>query len=365
MLLKKIQLHNFRNIPSSVFAFSPHLTIVVGENAQGKTNILESLYFAITGTGFRESREEELMAMGQKQAQVDVLFDKAGTPKQFRILLAQDIRQVVTKSFFIEKVRKGHRAYTAEQTRAVLFSPEQLAIITGAPQLRRDYFNQCISQFDSAYGKHLVNYEQALRKRNKLLEHHTSPDALARELLFWDAYLEKEGAYITEARTAYMGFLAEHTEVDGKTFTVEYVKNIFSLDRLEEKKQLELKIRKTLIGPQKDDFIFYLAQGTKPHKNIQKYGSRSEQRMGILWLKLNEIYYLEHHLHIRPILLLDDVFSEFDTDNKARILKLIGTYQSVMTTTELELVQEIHKKNKTYTVIQLQKTGTVENTLDR
>lgn len=352
MILQRLSLHNFRNIPSSVFDFSPHLTIVVGENARGKTNILESVHFAITGTGFRESKEEELITLGEQHAQVDTLF-LAKQTKQFRIVLAQSPEQTVTKSFYVEKVRKGHSSYLADQTRAVLFSPEQIDIITGSPDKRRDYFNYCIMQFDPQYKKHLTNYEQALRKRNKLLEHHISIDALANELIFWDAYLEKEGTYITAARTSYVHFLQQHTQLDGATFNVEYSANLFTLGRLEEKKSLELKIRKTLIGPQKDEFIFTLTKGSAAKKNIQKYGSRSEQRMGVLWLKLNEIYYLEQHLHLHPILLLDDVFSEFDNENKVRIVRLIKKYQSIMTTTERDFVKEVEQLNDSSVVISL------------
>lgn len=346
MILKRIQLHNFRNIPSKVIDISSRLTIIVGENARGKTNILESIHCIINGVGFRESKEEELLHMESLETQLDGLFDKDKNKHHFRVHFKKEKSGTITKSFFVEKVKKSHSHYSQEQTKCVLFAPEQIDIITGAPDIRRDYFNKLIGTFDVAYKKHLINYEQALRKRNKLLEHFQSVENLRKELSFWDAYLQKEGEYITQKREEYVHFLNGNSELDGRDFSIEYIKNEFTFERLNEKKELELRIRRTLIGPQKDDWIIYLKNKNSPKKNIQKYGSRSEQRLGIFWLKMNEIHYMEQIIGIHPILLLDDVFSEFDHENKERIVRLIQTYQTVMTTTEEGFVNDIQRNNK-------------------
>lgn len=353
MILKRIQLHNFRNISSNVFEISPHLTIILGENARGKTNILESIHCIINGIGFRESKEEELLLMESSETQLDGLFERDNNKHHFRILFRKEKNGTITKNFFVQKVRKGHSHYTAEQTKCVLFAPEQIDIITGSPDMRREYFNKLISSFDILYKKHLINYEQALRKRNKLLEHFRSMDSLKEELSFWDVFLQKEAEYITKKRDEYTRFLNSHTGLDGRDFLIEYGKNEFTQERLREKKELELRIRRTLIGPQKDDWIVYLKKRNAPQKNIQKYGSRSEQRLGIFWLKMNEIHYMEEEIKIHPILLLDDIFSEFDRENKEKIVRLIEMYQTVMTTTEEELVKEIQKKNKKSVVIRI------------
>lgn len=354
MILKRVQLHNFRNISSRVFDISSKLTIILGENARGKTNILESIHCLINGVGFRESKEEELILMGSSETQLDGLFEKNNNNNHFRILLKKEANESITKQFFVERTRKGHLHYAGEQTKCVLFAPEQIDIITGSPDIRRDYFNKLISTFDISYKKHLINYEQALRKRNKLLEHSRSIESLKEELSFWDVYLEKEAAFITEKRKIYTEFLNSHKKLDGREFCIEYIKNEFTQSRLEEKKELELRIRRTLIGPQKDDWIIYLKNTHTDKKNIQKYGSRSEQRLGVFWLKMNEIHFMEEEISIHPILLLDDVFSEFDHENKERIIRLIEEYQTVMTTTEEELVKEIQKKNKESTVIKIE-----------
>lgn len=353
MILQRIQLHNFRNISSKVFDISPHLTIILGENAKGKTNILESIYCIINGVGFRESKEEELLLIGSESTSLDGLFEKDTNIQHFRIFIKKETNGAITKQFFVQKARKGHAHYTLEQTRCVLFAPEQIEIITGSPDIRREYFNKLISTFDIVYKKHLINYEQALRKRNKLLEHSHSQESLIEELTFWNIYLEKEALYITKKRNLYTQFLNLHSTFDGRDFSIEYIKNEFSQERLLEKKELELRIRRTLIGPQKDDWIILLKNKNSAQKNIQKYGSRSEQRLGIFWLKMNEIHYMEEEIHIHPILLLDDIFSEFDHENKERIVHLIEKYQTVMTTTEDELVSEIQKKHKESIVIKI------------
>ena len=354
MILKRIQLHNFRNIESRIFDISPHLTLILGENAKGKTNILESIHCLINGVGFRESKEEELVLMGKDETKIDGLFEKNNEVHHFQIYLKKEISGLVSKHFFVQKVRKGHAFYISEQTKCVLFAPEQIDIITGAPDIRRDYFNKLISTFDVVYKKHLINYEQALRKRNKLLEHAQSVENLNEELSFWDDYLEKEAHYISEKREVYTIFLNMHSKLDGREFIIEYIQNKFTKERLAEKHVLELRIRRTLIGPQKDDWIIHLKKQNSPQKNIQKYGSRSEQRLGVFWLKMNEIHFMEEEIHIHPILLLDDVFSEFDHENKERIVTLIAAYQTVMTTTEKELVEEIKSLHKNSALITIE-----------
>jgi len=353
MILKRIQLHNFRNIASRIFDISPHLTIILGENAKGKTNILESIHCLINGVGFRESKEEELLLMDSSETQIDGLFEKDTDNNHFRIFLKKESTGSIIKHYFVQKAKKGHAFYISEQTKCVLFAPEQIDIITSSPDIRREYFNKLISTFDIAYKKRLINYEQALRKRNKLLEHSLSMEKLKEELLFWDVYLEKEAQYITEKRKQYTQFLNSHSQLDGRQFTIEYIQNAFTQERLAEKRELELRIRRTLIGPQKDDWIISLKNKNTLQKNIQKYGSRSEQRLGVFWLKMNEIHFMEEEIKIHPILLLDDVFSEFDHENKERIIRLIKTYQTVMTTTEEELVKEIVKNNRESIVVNI------------
>ncbi len=353
MILKRISLHSFRNITSKTLDISPTLTVLLGDNARGKTNILESIHVGIHGEGFRETKEDEFVMMGEQKAQIDLLLSDNVKDRQFRIIISRTNEGKSDKKYFVESVNKVGVQYRSMNTHTVLFSPEQIDIIIGSPDNRREYMNSVIGKYDIQYKKHLTNYEQALRKRNKILEHYISIDKLQDELLFWDAYLVKEALYLSQKRKEYIDYINSNANVDSHTFFAEYIQDEFSLERLAEKKNLELKLRRTLIGPQKDDFVFSMGRKKGSHKNIHKYGSRSEQRMTIFWLKMNEIHYCKEKLHIVPLLLLDDVFSEFDHDNKERILKLITQYQTVMTTTEKERISLLMQELKNISVIEL------------
>ena len=336
MILKRIHLNLFRNFPESTFEINDLLTIIIGENARGKTNLLEALFFSVNGIGFRESKEQELIWWEKDNAFVETVFEDKDSTISFQIFL-QSRGGFVEKKFTVNKSKKTHKQYQEYQTRAVLFAPEHIDIISGSPDKRREYFNKTISLFDLEYKRKLTNYEHALRKRNKVLEFHKDIATLQEELIFWNEYLEEQAKYITAKRQEYVDYLNQHKKVHKRLFEIEYEKNVLTKELLEFGFDEERKWRKTQIGPQKDDFVISLIEdGVK--ENVHLYGSRSEQRLGVFWLKLNEIQYLETFFKQKPILLLDDVFSELDVKNKKLILDLVKSYQTVLTTTEDELL---------------------------
>lgn len=338
MLLQRVALHNFRNYLKKSFTFNPFLTIIIGENARGKTNILESVYFIMNGHGFRESKESELIYFDEKQGSVEAVFQNGDKNLQFKIqLLLQG--ELVSKAFFFNKTKKRFHQYHAEQIRAILFAPEQILIITGNPSERREYFNRLLSSLDLDYKKKLVNYEHALRRRNKILEKHSNELQLKEELKFWDDYVIESGSYLTKKRQEYVEYLNRHSKLEDREFSIEYMKNEITQDRLTHYFEKEKIVRRTLIGPQKDDFQISLLN--KHIKNIHHFGSRSEQRLGILWLKMTEIRYYEEYFKQKPILLFDDIFSELDLHNRGLVLKLVKKYQTVLTTTEKEMIELI------------------------
>lgn len=336
MILKSIHLTSFRNLRDREFAFDKDLTIIIGANARGKTNILESVYVAVNGMGFRESREEELVEWEKANAILETHWEDEKDAILFTISFKRR-GESVEKSYFINKTKKNYFTYQQYQTKTVLFAPSHIDIVTGSPDLRRDYFNKVIFTFDPEYKKSVQNYEHALYKRNKVLEHHKQEETLQDELVFWDGYLEKQAMYITKKRQEYVDYLNQHTEIEDKKFRIIYVRNELTQELLKKIFPEEKRMRRTLIGPQKDDFQMYLSN--KLEKNIHRFGSRSEQRLGVFWLKLNEINFYRQQFKIKPILLLDDIFSELDLKNKKLILDLIPDYQTVFTTTEKELLE--------------------------
>ncbi|MFA5136063.1 MAG: DNA replication and repair protein RecF [Patescibacteria group bacterium] len=343
MILQKIVLHNFRNRDSQIFELSTDLTVFLGENAKGKTNLLESVFFLINGQGFREVKEEELIRIGEIDCRVEGRFDIQDRHLDFKIYLKK-INGAVEKTYFVDRAKKKHFQYKENQTKAILFAPEHIEIITGPPDMRRTYFNKIISYYDVEYKKRLVNLESALRRRNKVLEHGKSDTQLREELGFWDTYITKQASYITGKREEYINYLNKHSKLDHKAFYINYLKNEATLSRFTEMFEEEKRWRRTLIGPQKDEFQIIVTNDMD--KNIHHYGSRSEQRLAVFWLKLNEITYHEDLYHKKPILLLDDIFSEFDRNNKKLIIGLIKKYQTILTTTEKEVMDLINIPKK-------------------
>jgi len=321
MILKQIYFKNFRSFKKDSFSFNPFLTLVISENTRGKTNLIEGVYFLIMGTGFREEKEEELIHFANQDCLVEGVFQSKDSHFKYGIILVKKNNQT-SKKFYLNNVEKTFTQYKNEQIKAVLFNPEQINIIIGQPTNRRDYLNKVISAFDLDYKKHLVNFENALKKRNKILEKTYQVEKLEEELFFWNKYLEKEGNYLTNKRKSYLDFLNRYQEVDAKTFKVEYLKNEFTQQRLKESLSLERKIRRTLIGPQKDDFQLFLKEKDS-WRNIHRFGSRSEQRLALVWLKLGELKFYEDNFQIKPLLLLDDIFSELDKKNQQLIFSLI------------------------------------------
>lgn len=326
MFLKKISLINFRNFSHKEIFFDKEKTLIIGKNSLGKTNILEAVYFLINGEGFREEKEEELIKTGEKFAEVKGVF-LVGKNDFLSYSIKIEIKNnKINKKFYIEKTEKNFFLYEKEQTKTVLFSPEQLEIIIDSPEKRRSYLNKIIGLFDFQYKKKLINYEQALRKRNKILELNFSNQRIIEELKFWDNFLIKEGKYLTEKREEYINFLNSHPQIESKFFSIVYLKNEINEKRLKQTFDQSLVYKKTLVGPQRDDFQIFIDQ-----KNVHKFGSRSEQRLAIFWLKLNEIRYIKKNRKIKPIILLDDIFSELDNENQKIIFPLLSDYQTIGT----------------------------------
>jgi len=338
MQLTQINLTNFRNFSQAVFSFDRLVTLVLGDNARGKTNLLEAIHFLVKGSGFREKKEDELIMFDKNRAIVEGSFISGGIKKLSQIdLIKKEIG--CSKKFFINKLENQYRSYLGEQTQTIFFSPEQLFILTGSPSRRRKYLDLVISYYDLEYKRRLVNYLNAIRKRNRVLER-ARGENLEKELVFWNRYLVEQADYITKKREDYLVFINNHNTINGRIFKIDYLKNIFSIERLAITKKEERRFRKTIIGPQKDDFIVSLKKENQ-FNDIRLYGSRSEQRLALFWLKANEIWYFENQEKKKPIILLDDIFSELDKKNRQTVLEFVRSYQTIITATKTIFVNSL------------------------
>jgi len=355
MILKSISFHNFRNFDKKHFKIDPYLTAILGDNAQGKTNILEGIHFILKGEGFRESKEEQLIKFTENNSFVEARFIDNKTQDVSNLRIDLSVNELgLTKTYFLEKTKKGRHSYLKNLIPVVLFSPEQIEIIDRTMSIRREYFDKFLLDIDSEYKKRLANYNQALRKRNKILETGFNSPNLDAELDFWNRLLIDNGSYLIMKRREYITYLNSNRIIDSKEFEIQYIENKISQQRFSESLQKELLIKRTLIGPHRDEYNIFMINKPAAKKDIHMYGSRSEQRLGLFWLKINELKYLENYFRKKPILLLDDIFSELDHKNQKLIFNLIGSYQTVITSTEKKLIKLINLPNDaTYDTINL------------
>ncbi|MBP9816036.1 DNA replication and repair protein RecF [Candidatus Woesebacteria bacterium] len=342
MKLTTLSLKNFRNAESLKLEIDPQLTCLVGPNAQGKTNILEAVYFLLTGKGIKEDRQEELLKFGTQEADVEGILEDKDTEVLLRIHLAHNIR--VEKVFMVNKLRKLRMGYLKESIPCVLFSPALISIIDGQPSEKRKFMDHLISSIDMEYKKRLTNYENALRKRNRIIEKTDNLDNLRRELIFWDDYLIQQADYIVNARKNIVERI-NTSPITELPFSLEYTQNVMSKETLEDYFMKQYYQKRTLVGPQRDEYkILYDKNGEII--DTHTYASRGEQRLALFWLILQQLSIYVSDLHKDPILLLDDIFSELDQANKHLITTHIDRFQTILTTTEEELIEKEHLKGR-------------------
>ncbi len=338
MLIKDITLSNFRIYhEEKSFDFSPDVTGIIGENARGKTTLLEAVYMACRGKGFREREEFELLTFGQDSGYVAGTFvengDKQDRAITYKGIVSSEGEYKLEKKYFMDKAPCGQVRYARSNPPVVLFAPQHIDIVVHGPSYRREYLNTVIASGNMAYAKAIREYEAVLRRRNAVLENHTDRSELQRELVHWDELLLENANVIQKSREDYLHFLHQNHFCAGKTFKAIYHKNRMDRDRLDELFEKETMARRTLAGPQKDDLEIRIMTNDDTFVSVHTYASRSQQRLAVLWLKMRELEY-KAGAGTRPILLLDDIYSEFDAHYRQIITSIIPNYQTVVTATE-------------------------------
>ena len=345
MILTSLSITGFRSFAKSTsFSFDPHFTLIIGPNSVGKTNLLEAVYFLAKGQGFRERKVIELVNSQAEQA----LIKGHTEADELEVRLSKKEKDV-NKHFFLNGLHKPYKEYRTRTLSVVLFQPNDLLLISGTPSVRRQYFDRLLSQTDYEYYQAKNNFERGLYKRNYILEHaHNYSSADLSDLLqFWDEYLGKQIDYLVKVRSEIIALFNKTPYLNGMSFRVDYENNPFIMSRNHEQLKKELRVRRTLSGPQLDEFVFYRTD--KEDKNLGIYGSRSEQRLAVLWLKVNELKYFEEK-NERPLLLMDDIFSELDEHNSERILKVALNYQTIVTTAHLDVLPLLGKRGTRITL---------------
>ena len=342
MILDKIELIDFRNYQSQSFEFSTGVNVVWGRNASGKTNLLEAIYILSTGNSFRAKLIDEMVRFGQELGRVSGKISEAKEMRDLEVMVTRGLvggQRTLKRKYLVDGASKRRRDYIGLLP-VVIFRPEDMDMLTGGPDIRRTFMDEILSQISEAYARSLSTYTQALRRRNKLLDAVREGLVSRYSLAFWDSLLIKHGLILIEEREGlvkYINSLWERSELFNQLKMV-YDKSLISEMRLAQYKDEELAAGYTLVGPHKDDFRVVSDQ-----RDLAIYGSRGEQRMTVLALKLGEIYFAEERGGEKPLLLLDDIFSELDQVHRKEVLRVMTGRQVVVTTAmkeDLELFVE-------------------------
>ena len=357
MYIESLELKNYRNYESLGISFDRGTNILLGDNAQGKTNILESMYVCGTTKSHRGSKDKELIRFGEEESHIRMFLMKDG----IRHKIDMHLKKNRSKGAAVDGIPIRRAAELFGMVHFVFFSPEDLNIIKNGPHERRKFMDSELCQINRIYLTQLTNYNKVVLQRNKLLKDISYSPHLQDTLDIWDQQMVSYGSLLIRERERFIAEINEvlkriHGNLTGgkEEISLIYEPNV-RIEEFEKKlfqdreKDLRQKISST--GPHRDDFCV-LVNGI----DIRKFGSQGQQRSAALSLKLSEIHLVRSIIHEQPVLLLDDVLSELDSSRQKYLLKSIGEIQTFITCTGVEeFVQNHFPLNRIFEV----KNGTV------
>ena len=337
MIIKSLELSDYRNYDSLTIEFCNGTNILYGDNAQGKTNILEAIYVSATTKSHKGSKDKDIVHFNKEEAHIRTNIEKDGVPSR----IDMHLRKNKSKGIAVDGQKLKKAADLLGLCNVVFFSPEDLGIIKNGPSERRRFVDMELCQLDQFYLYNLNNYNKIVNQRNTLLKDMYFNPQLRETLNIWDMQLVSYGSKIIERRKLFVKQLNEiifdiHKKLSGDK---EELRIVYEPDvKIEEfEKELSLnqdrdiKAKMTTVGPHRDDFSFMIAD-----TDIRKFGSQGQQRTAALSLKLSEIEIVKKITKDTPILLLDDVLSELDSNRQNYLLNSIGDIQTIITCTGLE-----------------------------
>lgn len=334
VFLKQLNLTNFRNYSNLELNFDHRPTILIGNNAAGKSNILEAIYLLSITKSLRVETEDELIKEGQEFLRVEGFLENSGETE----LLVMINRPTKDVSFRKKVLVNGISRRTVDfigNLPAVIFYPSDINLITGSPSLRRWHLDLGLAQIDPAYKKALTLYEQFLTARNRVLKRIREGFGKVPELDYWTDGLVNQGKIISGKRKEFFEYINPAAAGSLGKFKFEHKSSEITLEKLIETNNREVAAAATLIGPHRDDFVVLLDD-----RNMAHFGSRGEQRTATLAFKLSQLEYMAKILGKRPILLLDDVFSELDASHRAHVVEIVSKQQTIIATVELENIPQ-------------------------
>lgn len=352
MIIKSIALKNFRNYEDLTIAFDESTNILYGNNAQGKTNILEAAYMSGTSKSHKGCKDKDMIRFGEEEAHIRTIVIRQGREYQIDLHLKKNR----PKGIAVNKIPMKKASDLFGVLNMVFFSPEDLSIIKNGPAERRRFLDLELCQLDKLYLADLTNYNKILNQRNKLLKDMVYQPELSDTLSVWDIQLAETGKKIIRRRKQFIEELSEivhdiHYRISGKKEELELTYEPSAdaenfEDELRKGKMRDLKLCQTSVGPHRDDMLFSI-HGV----DIRKFGSQGQQRTSALSLKLSEIELVKRSIHDTPVLLLDDVLSELDSSRQNYLLNNHYNTQTIITCTGLdEFVKNRIEMNRVYEV---------------
>ena len=342
MYLKEIAISNFRNYTGDTrLEFSSGNNIFLGENAQGKSNLLEAIYYLALAHSFRGARDNDLIKFDENFFRVEGKISKEDREQTISISYSKD----KAKQYMVDDVQGKTLSDIIGKFNCVVFSPEHLQLVRGAPSLRRKYLDTQISQVVPSFYQNMREYKRIVRQRNEVLK-----SGQEGQLAVWDQILCKAGAKIVFVRLRALKKLSKMVtetfmRISGETleFQVSYLSTLGELEyipdeksiyvmymeKLLQKRDFEFRTCATVVGPHRDD-INLILDGSP----LKDFGSQGQQRMAVLSLKMGELNFIKEFTGEYPVLLLDDVMSELDSKRRKYVVDNLEKVQTFITATD-------------------------------
>ena len=354
MKLKKVMLKNFRNIKEEEIKLSQSCNILYGDNAQGKTNILEAIYLCVSGRSFRAQKERELIKKDEKSYRIKVEYEKKDRIEEIEIEYSEETK----KKLRINNVSQTKTGNIIGKLNAVIFSPEDILMIKQGPSKRRKYIDIAISQIRPSYFFYLQKYRKVLIQRNNLLRKKDLKEIDKDTIDIWNERLAEYGARIMKERDSYIKILSKKANTKQEIITDNKEKLIIKykpsieinkdkeikeqiIDKLSKCFREDIKRGNTLYGPHRDDIEIEINS-----MDVKQYGSQGQQRTAVLSTKLAEVEIIKDTIQDHSIILLDDVMSELDDYRRKYLLEGIKENQIIITCTSKESIRKSEEENQ-------------------
>ncbi len=334
MYVESLALRNFRNYEALDIIFSDKINILYGDNAQGKTNILESIYLSATTRSHKRAKEKDIIRFGEEESHIRINIKKRDVGHRIDVHL----KKIGNKGIAIDGIPIKKSTELFGLINIIIFSPEDLSVVKSSPGERRRFMDMEICQLSRIYYSNLSKYNKILDQRNNTLKQIAYRNGVEDVLDVWDDQLVDVGSSIIKERQNFINMLNEvikeiHKNLtsEGEEIELKYEPNVESDnfdDVLKEKRNIDIKNTTTMSGPHRDDFGIFIN-----NVDVRKYGSQGQQRTAALSLKLAEIELVKKIINDNPILLLDDVMSELDSRRREALLNSIKDIQTIITCT--------------------------------